>query len=599
MKIIKIIVLCLLISSSSLVSYSQNNVENLKTQLKTVEDSKKSSIAYKIALFYYDSDDKLCEKYAEDAIDFAKESSQKVMLTNSYHLLAMFYVKTKDYKKAVKYYDREYDVLKSTDHKKDIAMVLFNLGNLHNKLGNNRRSTKNFEESLAISTEINYHYLTKRTYNLLYEVYYERRKYDKALTYLKQYIEIAEFDYKSEKELEIEEANNLIALKDSLIVEKDSVNEVITDENEELSELTKEQQLEIDNLSLQNKLSKEELSNQRLSILVLVLILVFCIAIAGFIYSRFLQKKKNNLTLTEKNNIINQQNEEIKVINNNLLDSNAIIVDKNKKITDSIKYAKKIQKAVFPSTELIKSVFPKHFIFFEPRDIVSGDFYWSYKTQNKLFVIAADCTGHGIPGSFMSLLSISFLNEIVPKAQNRNAGEILNFLRQKVKTTLGQKLETPSQKDGLDIAMCIINTEDLTMDFAGANNPVYILRNKSRLDNLDKVAKLRITEHKELRLIEIKGDRQPVAVYIKERSFTNHKFKLQKEDKIYMFSDGYADQFGGEKNKKFMTKRFKQLLFEVHEKEMEEQNKIIKNTLHEWQGRNKRVDDVLVLGLKI
>lgn len=250
-----------------------------------------------------------------------------------------------------------------------------------------------------------------------------------------------------------------------------------------------------------------------------------------------------------------------------------------KLLKDSVNYAEKIQDAVLPLQELLNDVFPEYFILYKPKDIVSGDFYWIKRIKNFVYVVAADCTGHGVPGAFMSMLGITLLNEIITKSSLDNPDQILNSLRKKVKTSLKQTGEVMEQKDGMDIAICMINTENLHLQYAGAHNPLYIFRNNE--------------------LIEFKGDRQPIAIHIKETDFKNHQIDLQKGDAIYIFSDGYYDQFGGNGNKKFMVRQFKQLLENINQKPMNEQHDILNNTFGDWKGDNDQIDDVLVIGMRI
>jgi len=250
-----------------------------------------------------------------------------------------------------------------------------------------------------------------------------------------------------------------------------------------------------------------------------------------------------------------------------------------KLITYSLNYAEKIQEAVLPSPRLLNNVFTDYFILYKPKDIVSGDFYWINHIKNFVLVAAADCTGHGVPGAFMSMLGITLLNEIVSKSRLDNPNQILNFMRQKVKASLKQTGKQMEQKDGMDIALCMINTDNLHLQYAGAYNPLYIFRNNE--------------------LIEFKADRQPIAIHKKERDFTNHQIDLKKGDTIYIFSDGYYDQFGGDENKKFYVRQFKQLLKNINQKPMKEQHNILNNTFGDWKGDNDQIDDVLVIGMRI
>jgi len=253
---------------------------------------------------------------------------------------------------------------------------------------------------------------------------------------------------------------------------------------------------------------------------------------------------------------------------------------KNKNITDSIQYASRIQNAVLPPEEYINETLPQHFIFFKPRDIVSGDYYWMTHKDGETVLAVADCTGHGVPGAFMSMLGIAFLNEIVNRAEVLVASHILNGLREHVKKSLRQTGKLDEAKDGMDIALCVFNGQKMQLQYAGAYNPLYIMRNGE--------------------LIQLKADRMPIGIYHKEKeSFTNHIIDLQSNDVIYLFSDGYNDQFGGKEGKKFMIKQFQNLIIEIHQKPLEEQKQILNNTLENWKGSQEQVDDILVIGFKI
>ncbi len=255
------------------------------------------------------------------------------------------------------------------------------------------------------------------------------------------------------------------------------------------------------------------------------------------------------------------------------------ISDQKKEIMDSIHYAQRIQKAVLPSDRMVEQNLPEHFIFYLPRDIVSGDFYWISSVENRTVFAAADCTGHGVPGAFMSMLGVSFLNEIVNKSRRLNAGRILDNLRANVKETLSQS-EKGSAKEGMDIALCIYDREKMTMQYAGAFNPLYLVRNGE--------------------LTEYKADTMPIGIHIvQETNFKNHTIKVEAGDCFYIFSDGFQDQFGGGEGKKFLSKSMKQMFLEIHGQPMQKQREIVHKTLQEWMNGFDQVDDIVVLGVRI
>ena len=253
----------------------------------------------------------------------------------------------------------------------------------------------------------------------------------------------------------------------------------------------------------------------------------------------------------------------------------------NKDLTDSIRYAKRIQDAILPDDDFMEKILPEYSILFKPRDIVSGDFYWTTQINNKLVITAADCTGHGVPGAFMSMLGVSFLNEIVNKKEVTQANEVLNQLKESVIKSLKQTGKQGEAQDGMDIALCIIDLETKKLQYSGAYNPLYIIRNKE--------------------LIQFKADRMPIGIFTRKstQTFTNHEIQLEKDDVIYMFSDGYVDQFGGERGEKLKAKNLQKILLEVAHLPMQEQNFVLEFELNKWQGAEPQIDDILVIGLKI
>jgi serine phosphatase RsbU (regulator of sigma subunit) len=255
------------------------------------------------------------------------------------------------------------------------------------------------------------------------------------------------------------------------------------------------------------------------------------------------------------------------------------IEKQNKEIKYSFDYAKKIQNTVLPGNEVFETLFGEHFIFFKPRDIVSGDFYWVSQGGQRIVLTAADCTGHGVPGSLMSMMGITMLHEIVNEKGVTHSDEILNQLRLSIARTLKQEGKIGEQKDGIDMALVIYDTQARQLEFSGANNPIYVVRNGE--------------------MLEYKGNNMPVAYYEKMVDFTRYTIDMKQGDRIYMFTDGFPDQFGGPQGKKFKYRPFKDLLLEVHERPMEEQHRILSLIFEEWKGDLGQIDDVLVIGLRL
>jgi serine phosphatase RsbU (regulator of sigma subunit) len=274
------------------------------------------------------------------------------------------------------------------------------------------------------------------------------------------------------------------------------------------------------------------------------------------------------------------------------------ISEQKREITDSIDYAQRIQLAVLPGEEELEQIMPAHFVFFSPKDVVSGDFYWIKKVKESLIVVAADCTGHGVPGAFMSMLGISLLDEQLGKARLDSPGKILDNLRAKVKEMLVQKGRAEEQKDGIDMAMAILNQDTKELKYAGAHNPLYLIRRNGLTSGLEKRQETSLV-HKGYCLYEFKGDRQPIGFHPEETKFTDHRITLLDQDTIYVFTDGFVDQFGGEKRKKFKTSRFKELLLSMQEESMEKQKELLVGAFESWRGTNEQIDDVCVIGFRI
>jgi PAS domain S-box-containing protein len=259
-----------------------------------------------------------------------------------------------------------------------------------------------------------------------------------------------------------------------------------------------------------------------------------------------------------------------------------VIDEKNQDIKDSIEYSKRIQRSILIEREKIKRYAPESFILFKPREVVSGDFYWFVDAEADVLKVAAcDCTGHGVPGAFMSLIGNSLLNLAVNNPANESPAKVLDSLDAELKKSLNKNAEDKPLRDGMDIALCYIDFSKMRLEFAGANNPLYIFRKKE--------------------LIILKADKQPItaATESEAKPFTNQHFDLQKGDTIYLFTDGYADQFGGKDGKKFMYKRFKETLESIQDKTMDEQKSALYYTFQDWKGNLDQVDDMLVIGVRV
>jgi serine phosphatase RsbU (regulator of sigma subunit) len=265
-------------------------------------------------------------------------------------------------------------------------------------------------------------------------------------------------------------------------------------------------------------------------------------------------------------------------INNELESKNIVIEEKNRDITDSIKYAKRLQDAILPTSQIISSCFKNAFVLFKPKDIVSGDFYWMEKIGNEVFFAVVDCTGHGVPGAFMSIMAHNLIQQAIHEKQLKNPSEILNYINISLNETLHNQ-DLNKVNDGMDLALCVFDTKTNSIKYAGANNPLWII-------------------NKEGELIEITPDKTSIG-FQNTISFNQKFVQLENGSMIYLFSDGYADQFGGDNGKKLMKKTLKKLLCSVSNLEIDEQQIALENKLNEWKGNLQQVDDVCVLGIRV
>ena len=275
--------------------------------------------------------------------------------------------------------------------------------------------------------------------------------------------------------------------------------------------------------------------------------------------------------------------EDLKAANQNLeqkvMERTKQIEQQKINITDSIHYASRIQNALLPPNDELNRLLPSYFILNKPKDIVSGDYYWISTKDNKVLLALADCTGHGVPGAFMSIMGINLLNEIVKKTEVVTANVILNELRDYLVTSLRQIGDKDETRDGMEVALCVVDYDNKKLQYSGAFRPLYLIRNKE--------------------LHVYKGDRMPIGIYNEEEvPFNSKEVQFEENDIIYLFTDGYVDQIGGPGRKTFRSSKFKQLLLDIHQKPMEEQKAILEKVYEEWKSDMEQIDDIMVMGVR-
>lgn len=567
-------------------SFSQN-ISTLEKKLQNADGLEEVKLLVKIADAYMDQDLEKCIDYGERALKVVKKTTApEALVSEIYNTLAAANYYSQNFPKSIKYYEDELELIKKGSSSKKIAQAYYNIAFICSISGKKRKAEKNFESSIAYAKKINHIGILTANYRALAQLQETSGNSSKALEYLKDYLKIKDESFSRTQNIlrkEIQEEKQLREETELVVteLEQDTMKkakqiEVLNLEKEYAEKMRK---LEKEKRVADQKMQEAEIAKQKLQNYVLIGLILIALGIGFFIIRSNIKKKKMNELLVNKNFEITQQNEEIETQNNLLQTQKEEIEQNHKHITDSINYASRIQTAMLHGESVLADAFDQYFIIYKPRDVVSGDFYWIKQIRNYVAIVAADCTGHGVPGAFMSMLGVSLLTEHVTSRRLDSPGEILETLRKRVKLYLKQTGSYEEAKDGMDMALCLINTENLKVKYAGANNPLYLMKKNE--------------------LIEYKATRNPIGIYLKEKEFETHTIQLEKGDSIFMFSDGFVDQFGGEDGGKFKTRRFKQILMDCSSCSMEEQRRKLEDELRLWQGDYEQIDDILVMGIKI
>lgn len=373
----------------------------------------------------------------------------------------------------------------------------------------------------------------------------------------------------SQKQTIIVQQQSVQVQQDTLTKQKEKISSQISMIDDQLKKIG-EQEGKI-------KLQLATLEKQKLILYFVVLALLLVSFLGYYIYRGYKIKKEANIRLEEKNRIISMQKDEIEQQRDLAEAQRDQIAYQKKHITDSIMYAKRIQTALIPSLELFSDKLD-HFVLYKPLAIVSGDFYWVSSQGNKQVIISADCTGHGVPGAFMSMLGVTMLNEIVNGKHILMPDQIIERLREGVIKALNQVADEDSIKDGMDIAVCVVDFDENILWYAGANSPLYLVHNGE--------------------LIHYRADKMPASIHYRMQPFVLHKIELHKGDAFYIFSDGYSDQFGGPNQKKFMSNQLRETLVAMAGQPMLKQGERLNEIFEEWRGDSPQVDDVTLIGVR-
>ena len=457
--------------------------------------------------------------------------------------------------------DMAYDIFKEIGDKRFVGKTLI-------AKAEHQRAKKDFtgaiklaEEAVAIGEEIWVRADLINWTRLLADLYVENKQYEKGFNALERHS----------------------ALKDSINEENKS--EAIAKMEAQFQ--TERKQLEIESLKSEKAFQDIELEheeNKRLGLTIGLILTLLMVVVIGF---ALVQKKKDNRLISAQKTEVEFQNKEIEL-------QRIVLEEKNREITDSITYAKRIQEAILPEEEFWSTHLPDSFVLYKPKDIVAGDFYWMEKRDNLVLFAAADCTGHGAPGAMVSVVCHNALNRAVREYGLIRPAEILNKVRELVVETFESQLDQTSDtiKDGMDIALCSMDLNAKTVSYAGAHNPLWLI---SKHDH-DLAMR---TEKDDLKLYEIKADKQPIGSFEAARPFADHTIKLNSGATIYVFSDGYSDQFGGDRGKKFKQASMRDLILNIQGTSLDEQKSTLGNTIDSWRGELEQIDDICIIGIRV
>jgi serine phosphatase RsbU (regulator of sigma subunit) len=460
--------------------------------------------------------------------------NDKEGLPSTYANIGNSLVNKKDFVKAGGYLRESLICYKQNGDTMGIALAYVNLGDLFYTKKEYALSISYYDSSVVISKKNNYRDYLSYAYKSMASVNSDKKDFEKAYSYHQLYMMVKDSIYNKEN------AQMVAEMQTKYDTEK------------------KEKEI------IESKAESEKQANLKNAFIIGFILMML---LAYFIFRGYQTKKKSNVIITIQKQEVEIQKE--------------IVELKSKEIVDSINYAKRIQEAILPPENIMKQFLPDSFVVYMPKDIVSGDFYWVEPWGNKILFAAVDCTGHGVPGALMSIVGYNLLGKAVNELGLSKPALILNSLSRGIGKTLRQTGTDSEVKDGMDVALCSLDYKTNMLEYAGAFNPLYIVRDG--------------------KLIETHSDKNPIGTYMdgELKNYTNHEIQLQKGDTIYIFTDGYADQFGGDKGKKFKYKSLQQLLISIQDKSMSEQKSILTKNLNDWKGNLEQVDDILLMGVRV
>ncbi|HLP10888.1 MAG TPA: SpoIIE family protein phosphatase [Flavobacteriales bacterium] len=538
-----------------------NNKESLRYALESQEEFKKGDFADDLCMgyiglygLYLEEKDSVKSMQAfRDAEKLVPKLKDKTVIASFYLNKGAIYVEKQELDKALENYLKSYEYSVAAKDNYGITKMLNNIGLIYSRKKDLKKAIEYTLKAVELGTKSKMYLSLKYSWSNL----------------AKYYNNIGDYQNAYEAQLKEEEMVGILYNQESQRLS----NEMEARFQDERKQLIIDKQKQ-EAKTKDAKIAKQDEENKRINQqrIFIGLGLTVMIFVSLFIFRNLQRKKRDNAVITKQKEEIAHQKEEIE--------------EKHTEIKDSIDYAKRIQNAMLTTDDYWAELFDDYFVLFQPKDVVSGDFYWAFETDTptgKLVIwCVADCTGHGVPGAFMSMLGISFLNEIVVESGVTKASEILEKLRERIIKALVQKKGEMKQRDGMDIALCVLNKSTNEIEFAGANNPLWIIR-KSTTET---------EEHK--------PDKMPVGQFTEiPEPFHAHTIQVSKGDMVYVFSDGFADQFGGPAGKKLRVANFKLMLGEMAAMPAPEQAKILAQKFADWKGSLEQVDDVCVVGVRI
>ncbi len=518
--------------------------------------------------------------YANKKLEFFKSQNNAGQIASSYLTLGNTYKKMGKLDKALEAYNKSYDINKELGKEFETAGLGSNIGVIYLETGRFNQALKYFIPALEYRKTTDNQGAIMDGHLLLANTYDSLKRYQDAFYHLRQY------NYIKDSVFYGSEMNDRLAEMRTKF-ETDQIQDSLAQQ-----QLANEMQLAI-NENEKLKTDKAEAETAAANRMVLMFIILSIVLLAGalFILRMANQRKKTNAQLSSQNEQISKQNTEI------LLQKD-IIQEKNREIVDSINYAKRLQDALLPPIEKIKSALPNAFVLFKPKDIVSGDFYWMEENNNRILFSAIDCTGHGVPGAMVSVVGNNGLNRAINEFGKEKPSEILETLNEIVTETF-RKQGKKDIRDGMDMALCSLEKSSRVLEYSGANNPVYICSEQEHLAvNGEAIPPNKIGKNG-VNLFEIKGSKHAIGPSDAISEFANNQVQLNKGDKVYVFSDGFADQFGGEKGKKFKYNSFKETILSLFSIPTEKHGEALEDVIVKWMADYEQIDDICVFGVEV